>query len=210
MEGIMAFGTKDVAITAPDFKTCVIRVEGTAPLVVNKFSAKAREMMKAAQEGGKTKAKVAKEPKNFMACFEAARHISEEGWDGVPAVTFRKAMIDACRLVGFPMTKAKIGFFVMADGVDRDEGTGLVKIIGDKPEYAEHLVRNQTGVADIRARPMWRNWACDVTIKFDSGMFSLDDMANLLMRAGLQCGICEGRPSSQSGGMGWGLFEIKQ
>jgi hypothetical protein len=41
-------------------------------------------------------------------------------------------------------------------------------------------------------------------------MFSLDDMANLLMRAGLQCGICEGRPSSQSGGMGWGLFEIKQ
>jgi len=204
----MAFGAKAVEITAPDFRTVEIVVEGTAPLVVNKFSNKAREMMKASQEAGKTKAKKAKEGKDFMECFNQARHIAEAGWDGVPCVTFRHAMVDACRLVGFPMTKAKIGFFIESDGIDKDEGTGLVKIIGGDPEYSEMPVRNQTGVADIRARPMWRKWSCNVRITFDAGMFSDEDIANLLMRAGMQCGICEGRPSSPSGGMGWGLFKV--
>lgn len=201
---------ESVSITAPAFKTVEIEVVGTAPLVVNKFSAKAREQMKASQMAGAKKVRKAHDPKDFQACFEAARHIAEDGgWDGVTCATFRKAMIDACRLVGFPMTKAKIGFYVEPDGVDKDEGTGLVKIIGGKPEYSEMLVKPEMGGADIRPRPMWRKWACRVRITFDSDMFTETDIANLLMRAGMQCGICEGRPSSKSGGMGWGLFKIK-
>jgi hypothetical protein len=207
----MAFASKSVEITAPKMEIIEIEVKGTAPLVVNKFSQKAREQMKAKQEAGKRRATKAKDAKDFQQCFNDARHIAEKGWDGVPAATFRKAMVDACRLVGFPMTKAKIGFMVEAEGIDRDEGTGLVKIISDdEPEYSELLVRNETGVADIRPRPMWRKWGAKVRIKYDSDMFTAEDMCNLLLRAGVQCGICEGRPSSKSGGMGWGLFEIVQ
>jgi hypothetical protein len=118
-------------------------------------------------------------------------------------------MIGACRLVDFKMTLARIGFFIEADGIDADEGTPLVKIISkDGPRKLEMLVRNETGVADIRIRPQWTEWSANLRVRFDAGLFSLEDITNLTMRAGMQCGICEGRPSSESGGTGWGLFTI--
>lgn len=206
----MGFGKKEVSIKAPAFMTVEYKIEGTAPLVVNKFSHKAFEQMKAKQEAGKQKVSKAKEGKDFHECFMQARHLSEDGWDGVPAATFRKAIITACKLVGFPMTKAKLGIFVESDGIDSTEGTPLCKIIGEAPEHVEHHVRLETGVADIRARPMWRKWAFNLRVKFDSDMFTTEDITALLMRAGLQCGICEGRPSSDSGGMDWGTFRLVQ
>jgi len=202
---------RTVAIAPPNFQTAVFRIVGTSPLVMNKFSHKAREQMKTKQQaGGQAKKGKAREAKDFDACFQGARHLSTEGWDGIPAATFRKAMIGACRLVDFKMTLARIGFFVEADGFDSDEGTGLVKLLADQPRKLELTVRNETGVADVRIRPQWMQWEAALRIRFDADLFSLEDITNLLARAGAQCGICEGRPSSDSGGMGWGLFEIKR
>ena len=42
-------------------------------------------------------------------------------------------------------------------------------------------------------------WKSDVTIQFDADQFSIDDVGNLLLRAGMQVGICEGRPFSKKG-----------
>ena len=41
-------------ITPPDFRTIAFDIEGTAPLVINRFSAKAMEMMRQTQEAGST------------------------------------------------------------------------------------------------------------------------------------------------------------
>ncbi len=199
-----------VTIAPPNFQTAAFRITGTAPLVINKFSAKARQAMldkhmAGSQGKSKTKTREAKDP---VALFNAARHLSTKGWDGIPAATFRKAMIGACRLVDFKMTLAKIGFFIEADGIDADEGTPLVKIIGDEPRMLEMVTRNDTGVPDVRFRPQWMEWGATLRVRFDAGLFTVEDITNLVMRAGMQCGICEGRPSSESGGMGWGLFEI--
>ena len=47
-------------------------------------------------------------------------------------------------------------------------------------------------------------------VRFDADQFTLTDVANLLMRVGMQVGIGEGRPfSKNSNGMGWGLFDLK-
>jgi hypothetical protein len=199
-----------VAIAPPNFQVAAFKITGTAPLVINKFSAKARQMMKDKQEaGGQAKKGKAREAKDFDACYEAARHLSTDGWDGIPAASFRKAMIGACRLVDFKMTLARIGFFIEADGIDADEGTPMVKILSKSgPRKLEMLVRNETGVADIRIRPQWTEWSAVLRVRFDAGLFSLEDITNLTMRAGMQCGVCEGRPSSESGGTGWGLFSI--
>ena len=203
---------QETTISAPNFKTAQFTIRGTSPLVINRFSAKAGEMMKAAQEAGsaaKKKGKV-KEPKNFDECFQNARHIATEGWDGISAMSLKHALVGACRATNFKMTIAKIGFFVEPDGFDKVDGDPLVKITKGEPHKVEHHVRNATGVADIRARPMWNaGWEAIVRIKFDADMFGLPDIANLLMRAGVQNGIHEGRASSKmSVGMGWGSFEI--
>ena len=40
-------------------------------------------------------------------------------------------------------------------------------------------------------------------------MIGEEDVANLIMRAGMQAGIGEGRPfSKESAGIGYGLFEV--
>lgn len=201
---------QQVSISAPNFVTAEFKIEGNAPYVQCKFSKKAREQMRATQEAGSTAKKGRKkEAKNFEQCYKDAMHVSTEGWHGIPATAFRMACIDACRMAGFQMTRAKCSIFVEPDGFD-DEGTPLVKITKGKPQYHEGPVRVGQGVMDIRARPMWREgWQATVTVTFDGDQFTLADVSNLLMRAGMQVGVGEGRPfSKSSAGMGWGTFSV--
>jgi hypothetical protein len=105
------------------------------------------------------------------------------------------------------MTLAKLSLFVLADGYAED-GTPLVRIYGT-PEMVTHTVRNATGVVDVRARPMYKQWAADLRVRFDSDQFTPQDVANLLLRVGMQVGIGEGRADSKmSCGMGWGSFDL--
>lgn len=202
--------TAAVQIKAPNLQTSVFRIISTAPLVQAKFSQKAKELMMQTQAAGtQARSKKVREAKDFDATCDGSVHYSKEGWPGIPAGAFRSAMISACRLVGFKMTLAKLSVFVVADGLDRDEGTPLVKLIADKYRRVDMHVRNATGVIDIRSRPMWDEWQADVAIKFDADQFSITDISNLLARVGEQVGLCEGRPDSKSSaGMGWGTFRL--
>ena len=168
--------------------------------------------IKAKQEAGSTATKNnKKDAKNFEACFNESRHISMDGGDGIPAAAFRNACISACRLVGFKMTYAKMSLFICEDGWDRDEGTPLVKLIGGEPRMLESMVRigGITKTVDISVRPQWLEWGARLRFRYDADQFTASDVVNLIARAGMQVGICEGRPdSSNSTGMGWGTFEI--
>jgi hypothetical protein len=151
----------------------------------------------------------AKPARDFDDDFECAKHIGVDGRQGIPAGAFRQAMISACRLVGFKMTLAKLSVFVVADTFDRVDGIPLIHFSGD-PERTEMAVRNATGVADIRVRPMWRAWSATVHITFDEDQFSSADVMNLMVRVGQQVGIGEGRPDSRdSAGLGWGTFRVE-
>lgn len=202
--------TRGVVITAPQFEVAAIRIVGTSPYLQNKFSHKARQQMVEKQRlGSQSRKGRAREPKDFNATYEAATHRSREGWIGIPAPAFRNAMISACRIIGFKMTIAKLSIFVEADGIDADDGTPLVQIVGE-PRVHEGMVRNETGVADVRWRPIWEEWSALVRLRWDPSQFSAQDVANLLARAGAQVGIGEGRPDSKNSfGMGWGLFEVQ-
>lgn len=204
---------EQVVIKPPQFGRATFTIIGDAPLVINAFSAKAREQMRQKQEKGSQgkKEKGKREPKDFQAVYESAKHISREGWCGIPAAAFRNAIISACRTVGFAMTLAKLSIFIEPDGYDAVDSMPLVKITQGEPKYVEHFVRNETGVADIRPRPMWaEGWEAKVRVRWDAEQFSATDIVNLLSRVGQQVGICEGRPDSKkSAGMGWGLFHVE-
>lgn len=210
----MAFGKSSevVEIAPANLQEIVVEIEGTAPYVQAKFSQKAKTMMREKMMAGSTaKATKKREARNFDADFVGAQHISEEGWNGIPAPAFRCAMIDACRTVSVQMTRAKMSVFVIQDGIDADDGTPLVKILADAPEKHEAAVRNASGVADLRVRPMWRRWRAKVRLRFDADMMTASTVVNLLDRAGLQVGIGEGRPfSKESNGQGWGTFRVVQ
>ena len=204
---------KQVTISAPNFQTAVFRIRGTTPYVQNKFSKKAREAMRETQKEGSTaegKRGRGRKPKDFALAYEESKHVSDDGWCGMPASAFRNGMVSACRVAGFQMTRAKLSVFVEADGFDIDDQTPLIKIIKGEPRHVEHTVRLQGTTTDIRAHAMWSpGWEATVRIRFDADQFTVTDVSNLLMRVGMQVGIGEGRPDSKtSTGMGWGLFEI--
>lgn len=199
-----------VVITPPDIRLIQLQIEGTSPLVINKFSAKAKEIMMATQMAGSTaKSKKAREAKDFEDLFNGARHVSSDGWDGIHAASFRNAAISACRAAGFVMTKAKLAIFIEPDGFDADDMTPLVRITKGEPQMVVSPCRNASGVIDLRPRPTYFPWGADLRIKYDAGILTETDVVNLMARVGLQVGIGEGRPDSkQSAGVGNGLFNL--
>jgi hypothetical protein len=201
---------KAVQISRPNFARTTLVLRGTAPFVANNFSHEARELMRAKQAAGSTGKKGTKrEAKDFDACYRGSMHVTQDGKPGINSTAFRQAMISACRLVGFKMTMAKLAFKILPDAYDID-GCGIVLFTKGLPVKVEHAVRNETGVADIRARAMWEpGWEARLTVEYDQDMFTLADLVNLVWRAGAQVGIGAGRPDSHdSAGQGWGLFEV--
>lgn len=200
----------EVSIRPPNMQIAQFRIIGTAPYMQARFSQKAMLAMQSKHEqGSRSKKGKAREARNFKDDYQNAMHKSADGWVGIPAGAFRNAMISACRLCGFKMTLGKLSIFVIADGLDVVDGTPLVKING-KPEMSLMPVRNATGVCDIRARPLWREWSATVSVRYDADQLSLEDTTNLLARVGVQVGIGEGRPDSkESAGIGYGLFDIE-
>lgn len=211
----MAFGKRDegIAVIQPaNIQQATFSIRGTAPFVQNKFSKKQRDKMKAdmATPRSQKKAKTERAPRDYARDFAESQHKSKAGWAGIPCSAFRSAMIDACRVAGLVMTKAKMCVFVVPDGFDVDDGTPLVRLLGESPEPLESLVKNDNGAADIRIRAMWREWSAKVTVEFDADAISVESVVNLLDRAGRQVGVGEGRPfSSNSVGQGWGTFTVE-
>ena len=201
-----------VTIRPPRFAQAEFLITGVdGPYCQNKFSNKAKKMIEDKQRAG-TRAKKggAKEARNFEADFLAAQYKSREGWNGIPAAAFRMAMISACRLVQYKMTLAKMSLFIIPDGVDVEDGTPLVRIMSEAaPVMRIHPLPNFSGVVDLRARPFWDHWHALVKVRYDSDLFTLDDVTNLLSRVGQQVGIGEGRNDSKnSAGQGWGSFRL--
>lgn len=192
-------------------------IKGTAPYVQSKFSKRAIDAIIATQEAGSTisRGKKAKAAKDFTAAYKEAMHLDADGQVGCPCAGLRNALISACRLVDYQMTKAKLSIFVDADTFDVDEGSPLFFLRGPngEPPVSEPLLlpsRNATGVVDIHPRPIWREWSATPRVKWDADQFTQDDVFNLLMRVGEQVGLGEGRHGSKmSYGMGFGTFHVE-
>lgn len=202
--------TEPIRIPPPNERLLHVRIEGTAPYVQLAFGAKARNTMLARQLDPtlRTKGRGQREAKNLDECYEEALHRSASGSYGIPAAGLRQGCIDACRLVSFKMTQARMSIFIEADDFDKQDGTPLIPIHGT-PEPVIHPVRNANGGADMRVRAMWRTWWSEFRVRYDADQFKDEDVVNLLLRVGLQVGLGEGRPfSRKSGGMGWGTFTV--
>lgn len=210
-EAISGNGHTSVQIAPPNIKTATFTIRGLSPLVIHRFSQKAKNMMLDTMKAGSTaRGKKKREPLDELATFNASRYISKDGWDGFNVASVRCALISACRLVGFKMTLAKLSVFVEEDGRDKDEPQfGLIRILDAKPVMQQDIARVETGQAYVTIRAAYHDWRAKIRIRFDADQFTVQDVSNLLSRVGAQVGIGEGRPDSKNScGMGWGTFEI--
>lgn len=199
-----------VVIKPQSRQTIVFKIRGNSPLVIHRFGKKANTQLEDSMTKSSQKKKGGNRPeKDYPAEYEAAKHVSFEGWLGVSALSVKHAIIDACAVAGFKMTIGKRALFVEQDGFDCEDASPLIRITKGEPRMHKCHVRVKTGGADIRARPMWEpGWEAMIRVTYDKNMFEVADVASLVNQAGLN-GIHEGRPSSKmSVGCGWGTFEI--
>ncbi len=198
-----------VAITKPNIRAVKVRLVGNAPYMMARFSQKAMTAMADKMTGVTKKGSKVRPNRDFDDDFEQAKHVSKDGWIGIPCSSLRAAMISACRLTGFTMTRAKLSLFVLQEGLDKVDDAPLFRIYGE-PEPNVMATRNSTGVFDLRVRPFWPTWYAEPTIRFDADQFSIENVMNLLNRVGMQVGLGEGRPDSRnSAGLGYGTFDVE-
>jgi hypothetical protein len=191
---------KKVDLMAFKIRSVTVDIEGISPLVTHKFSEKAQKMIEDKQGGKAKNAKHdARDPKEEM---ESAKHKSPLGFDGFPAAGFKAAMIRGAKNTGMVMKDTQTSFFIKADC----EETQLVKIYGNSRMRTD-MVRVGMGSADIRYRPEYLNWSAKLTIEYNEGVLSLDQVFQIIQAGGYGCGIGEMRP--EKGKFSFGRFKIK-
>ena len=193
--------TESEVIAIPKIEIDIVKfnVRGITPLIVSKFSEKAKQMMLDKQM---KKASAGKEAKDPQKQYEESLYKFADGKrTGFPAVEFKAAMVRAGKQLGMVMTDLRGRFHVMAEEND------LVEIKGE-PHIREDMVRLATGVADIRFRGEYSpGWEAEITIQYFKNAISKEQLAQLVVLAGFSCGIGEWRPERSNSGS-YGLFEL--
>lgn len=193
---------KAIELTPLRTAVAVITIEGVTPLIVNRWSEKAREMMNAAQQG---RARVKKPPKDPEADFQASRYLLPDGRDAFPARAFKAAMVNACsQFDGITKVLTKQAIFIGGIGPDM-----LIPIEGEV-SMREDQVRNATGVADVRFRAQISNWVATLNITYVSSALSQSTIVSLLDAAGFG-GVGDWRPSAPKSASGtYGMFKVRR
>lgn len=202
-------GAKSVAVEEQifvppiDLKTAKITLQGTTPLLVNRFDEKSKTEMLEKQMKGAKRAKEARDPKRE---YEASlyRMPGLKNKYGIPVGGVKNCAVSACRFIeGVPMTIAKGAFHVLDE-----TGTGLLPIDGSDPTMDERICRigpfgKKTAITRYRGR--FDKWKVSFTVQYNARVISPAQLLNLYENAGFSIGLCEFRPE-KSGSLG--MFQV--
>jgi hypothetical protein len=189
-------------IIIPEMKTGIVQltVQGISPMIVNKFSAKAEQMMVDKQTGQPKHKRAAKNPEED---YKGSLYPlpGKKNAYGFPAGGFKKAAVSACRYAdNINMTYAKGAFHVLGD---------LIEIkCEDGPKMRRDVVRLNSGpkpVADIRYRGEFTKWSATITVHYNENAISPAMIVNLFNIAGFSVGVGEWRPEKSGS---FGMFRV--
>ena len=182
-----------IAIQRIGTETVRVPLIGTSPLIVHKFSEKAKRQMLDAAQGRKTP-KQAKDPE---AEYEASFYRHDDGGYGFPVIAFKAATVGAARFYGksVPMTALRQFVFMDAE-LSKVDGMKLVRLAGE-PHMREDVCRVGMGSADLRYRPEFTEWSTSVDVTFVTAMLTRDSVLSLIDAGGMGVGVGEWRPEKK-------------
>ena len=179
-------------------KTMSFGIRGTSPLIMHAWAEKAKAMMRDKHAGKKTKARDVRDPQNEA---KEATYMTIDGDIGIPGMAFKSALVTAAHKdIGVEKTMVRKAIFLVTPDPNK-----VLPIESDPPVVREDCVRVGMGSADLRYRPEFSQWTCQITLEVDSQYLQEGDVLALVDRAGFGVGICEWRP--EKGGE-YGRFEI--
>jgi len=174
----------EITIARPNIVTVNVGIVGSSPLIVHKWSEKAKQEMLAKQT---KKAKGAKEAKDPEQQYRDSLYIREDGEYGFPAGGIKKAAVRGGKYLDQQMTFLRGAFHVMGE---------MIPIDGE-PRMREDMVRVDGGkTADIRYRPEFSKWESTVPVELNASVLSVEQLANLFYIGGFAVGIGDWRPET--------------
>jgi len=179
----MAANTTTVVLPPLQIETVNVTLIGDTPLIVHRWSEKAKKQMLDKQMKKATAGKEAKDPERD---FRESLYVLEDGSYGFPIIGFKAAAVTACTSIG-SMTKVAARQAFHVDGE-------FAVIEGDEPTMREDMVRVGMGTADIRYRGEFRNWFTTIAVKYNANVMSAEQILNLMQTAGFAVGVGEWRP----------------
>lgn len=183
-------------------ETLMVPIRGTAPLVVNRFSEKAKRQMLDAMTGHKPLREV-KDPK---AEYEAAFYRLKDGQAGFPALGFKAATVGGARFFGKQVSMTGLKQMAFFTGEPGEDGHFYVPITGEAI-MREDVVRVGRGGTDLRYRPQFTEWSTVLTITYVRSMLDRESLLSLVDAGGLGVGVGEWRPEK---GGDFGTYEIDE
>lgn len=177
-------------------ETIIVPIIGTSPLVVHRFSEKAkREMLDRMQ--GRKKPKESRNPEEDFRL--ASYRLGKDGY-GFPAIGLKAATVSAARF--YPrgsVTMTGLRQFMFFHGEMGEDNIGLCRIENPVssspwPRMREDVVKLATNVSDLRYRPEFWPWSMKLKITYVSSALSRDSVLSLIDAGGLGVGIGEWRP----------------
>ena len=181
---------KDDAVQTVQLKplrlqNAALTIVGTSPLLQNSMSNKSKNQMREKKLGKNTKTR---EVLNIEAEAEAAAYRLSNGKHAMPVTAIKGSMVSAAHKdIGIDKVRVRKGLFIHAD-----EGH-LVAMKTPGYEISEDPARVANGRMDLRYRPRFDKWSVDLRIQYDMDLLQLDDIVNLLNRAGFGVGVGDWR-----------------
>lgn len=193
--------TEVITIPAIDIRNATITLKGDSPLIVHKWSEKAKKMMLDKQmKVATSKGHDAKDP--FADFVDTIYFLSGKPESPTPEA-FEEALSNGA-LFGFPSVGVKAS--AVSAGFRSGVTKNLVSMNGafhideeyveikGVPRIREDMVRVGMGTADIRYRAEFPEWSTTFTVKYNAGVISLAQLCNLFNLGGFAVGIGEWRP----------------
>lgn len=179
-----------VQIDKIDAETIRVPIVGTTPLIVHRFSEKAKRQMLDAMQGRRTP----KEAKDPQAEYEAAFYRLKDGTPGFPVLGFKQATVGGARYYGRnQVTMTGLKSFVFIRGELGDDGMQLTAILGE-PRMREDVVRVNRGGTDLRYRPEFPEWSTVLEITYVKSALTQSSVLSLVDAGGMGVGVGEWRP----------------
>lgn len=213
-----------IEVKRVEIRKAMVRIQGTAPLIMHKWSEKAKKLILDKQtKATKTKGHDTKVPvQDFISSAYWITPEPHGETDEEAEQAFREAVDNGARW-GFPVTAIKQATIMAASRNDIDiktttlrgcffiKGEGpdlLAEVKGCTPSMREDMVRvgGMSKTADIRHRAQFENWYMDLEISYNvNGPVTLEQIINLINLGGFTCGIGEWRPEKDGC---YGTYEV--
>lgn len=169
-------------------ETLLVPIVGTSPLIMHRFSEKAKRQMLDNMQGRKTP----KQPKDPQAEYEAAFYRLKGGEYGFPALAFKAATVGGARFYsGVTMTALKQ--FMYLRGEVGDDGRALTRIEGE-PIMREDVVTVGRNGSDLRYRPQFTEWRAILEVTYVTSALTRGSVLSLIDAGGMGVGVGEWRP----------------